>query len=169
MPGYLETYGAGEERRNRIIFRSIAGLLIALLLSTLLYFNFRFYSAERRVESFLAAVQARDYPRAYSIWGCGEQHPCRDYAMNKFMEDWGANGAYTPMASGKLNYVEPCGDSLIFTIETPGQPDPLVLLTIKGDPTMGFAPWALCPEKGVGGISLRKVRLFVSRLIHGQQ
>jgi hypothetical protein len=167
VSGYLETYGAGEERRNRIILWTILGLLAAIILSTILYFTFRFYSEEKRVDSFLAAVRGGDYQRAYSIWGCGDQHPCRDYAMNKFLEDWGPNGAYTPMASGELKYVEPCGPGLIYTIEKPGQPNPLVLYTTKGDPTLGFSPWALCPEKGVGGISLRKIRLVISRLIHG--
>ncbi len=169
MSGYLESYGAGEERRNRIIFWSIAGLLITLIVSTILYFSLRFYSQGKRVESFLTAVRAKDYQRAYAIWGCGPQNPCRDYAMNKFMEDWGPNGAYTAMAGGALNYIEPCGDGLIYTIETPGQPNPLVLWSGKDDPSLGFAPWALCPEKGVGGISLRKIRLVIHRALHGDQ
>lgn len=166
MSGYLETYGAGEERRNRIIFWSIAGLLSFLLLFTVLYFAFRYYSEARRVESFLQAVKAQDYQRAYSIWGCGPQHPCRDYAMEKFMEDWGAKGAFTNMADGELNYIEPCGVGLIYTIEKPGR-EPLILYTDKNDPAMGFSPWPLCPEKGVSGITLRKVRLFLRQHLGG--
>lgn len=162
MSGYLETYGAGEERRNRIVLWSIIGLLSTLILATILYFMFRYHSQEQRVESFLSAVKLQDYPRAFAIWGCGPQHPCRDYAMEKFMEDWGPKGAFTSMADGKLNYVEPCGVGLIYTVEKPGQ-QPLVLWTDSTDPMMGFAPWALCPEKGVSGITLRKVRLFLKQ------
>lgn len=162
MSGYLENYGAGVDRRLRIIKWTVAAALTTLILGTLLYFTFRFHSEESRVESFLAAVKSRDYPKAYSIWGCGEQHPCPDYSMEKFLEDWGPNGAYAPLAAGDLKYIEPCSNGLLFTVVNPGK-DPLVLRSDKNDPTLGFAPWALCPEKGVQGISLRKIRLFLSR------
>ncbi|MEO8657702.1 MAG: hypothetical protein ABI693_04490 [Bryobacteraceae bacterium] len=168
MSGYLENYGAGEERRNRIVLWSVLGLLSVLVLSTLLYFQFRFYSEEKRVQSFLAAVRAKDFDKAYAIWGCNAQQPCRDYAMSKFMEDWGPSGTSAGLVGGDLKYVEPCGVGLIYTVETPGR-QPLLLYTSKIDPTLGYSPWAICPEKGVSGITWRKIGLFVKRLFSGEQ
>ena len=168
MSGYLENYGAGEERRNRIVRWSVIGFFATLIAGSTLYFTFRFHSEEKRVGSFLAAIKKGDYASAYGIWGCSAEHPCRDYALSKFMEDWGANGAYVKLAGGELTHVEPCGIGLIYTIETPGL-QPLILYTDKNDPTLGFSPWAICPEKGVQGITLRKIGIFLRRLFSGDQ
>ncbi len=167
MSGYLETYGAGVDRRLRIIKIAVLSILGALILSVILYFNFRYYSQQRRVESFLEAVRSQDLQRAYDIWGCNAQNPCRDYSFEKFKEDWGPKGEYIRFASGAVKYIEPCGDGLIFTIEKPDG-EPLALWYGRNDPSLGFSPWSICPEKGVQGITLRKIRIFFSKLFSGK-
>ena len=92
MGGYLEAYGAGEERRVRrvrLLKISLIVLVCASILGAVLYAVFKNHAEERQVKTFIEALRKPDYQAAYRMWGCNESHPCRDYSFDKFMEDWG--------------------------------------------------------------------------------
>jgi hypothetical protein len=92
-------FNAAKENRNRNILIGSGVLVVALGLVALLGFVlghgwfFVNLPVEHRVSSFLAALQARDYPRAYGIfyndpdW---QQHPqnYKDYPLDRFTEDF---------------------------------------------------------------------------------
>ena len=89
MAGYLDQYGAGEERRNRIIIRSILGVLLAVVLVALTWYLTLNHHQESVVKSFIAALKNHDTQGAYRIWGCTTSHPCPDYPYDKFMKRLG--------------------------------------------------------------------------------
>src|ERR1700689_652178 len=89
MAGYLDQYGAGVERRNRILKWSISGAVVAVLLAALSWYLLKNHHQEGVVKNFIRAVKAGDYDAAYKAWGCTLQHPCPGYSMGSLMEDWG--------------------------------------------------------------------------------
>ena len=92
-------FNAARENRTRNILIASGVLVLVLGLVALLGFVlghgwfFTNLPVEHRVGSFLAALQARDYPRAYGIfyndpdW---QQHPqkYKDYPLDRFTEDF---------------------------------------------------------------------------------
>ena len=89
MAGYLEQYGAGEERRGKIIKVLVISLIALVVIGGGLYFNFHNFREERQVKEFLSHLESRDYKAAYALFGCTDAKPCRYYPFDKFMEDWG--------------------------------------------------------------------------------
>lgn len=87
----------GERRKTGLLI----GIGVALLLAVAIgiggylmghgwfYTNLR---AERRVDNFFKALEAKDYSKAYGIWMNDpnwEQHPQKyDYSIKRFTEDW---------------------------------------------------------------------------------
>ena len=103
MSDFLSGYGAGEERRSKIVWRSIAAVAAVLVVAAILYFTFRGYRQKKRVESFLELLGRQDFQAAYQLWGCTSAAPCRDYSFDRFMEDWGAK---SPRAIASHRYQE---------------------------------------------------------------
>ena len=88
MAGYLDKYGAGEERRNRIIIRSILAVLTAAFLGALGWYLLLNHHQESVVKTFVAALKRGDTQGAYGIWGCTPAKPCSAYSYEKFLKDW---------------------------------------------------------------------------------
>ena len=92
-------FDAQKETRNRNLLVGSGVLVTALVLLTvagyLLGHGWLFINlpVEHRVDTFLSALQAKDYPRAYGIfyndpdW---QQHPdkYKDYPLQRFTEDF---------------------------------------------------------------------------------
>src|SRR5947209_4589112 len=91
MPGYLDQYGAGEDRRNKIIFRTIAATVTAIVVGSLLWYLLRNHHQEGVVKNFVSAVRRGDYQGAYRAWGCATSGACSAYTYNSFLDDWGPN------------------------------------------------------------------------------
>jgi hypothetical protein len=145
MPGYLENYGAGEEKRQKLLFRVGGALIGSLLLGTILYFSFRDYFLERQIKQFQAALQQQDFKKAYEFWGCTAEAPCRDYGYDRFLEDWGPRGANLKFASGSISETERCGTGFIAAVSSGN--DEVALWVERETRILGFAPWRECPEK----------------------
>lgn len=110
MPEYLsEDYGVKEQRREKIVKRTILSVLILVLVVGLTYFGYRSYPAEKQVKLFLKELRDKNYQSAYRLWGCTESSPCRDYTLDKFLEDWGPNSPRANAAAAVINKMSYCG------------------------------------------------------------
>lgn len=142
MPGYLEGYGEGEERRGKIIRWTALGILLAALLTGALYYVLRDRGEKRQLANFLEDLKRKDYKSAYALWGCNDQHPCREYSFNKFMEDWGPSSPHANADAAKVTTTKSCSTGIIQFVQFPG--DEVQLWVERRSKTIGFAPWPVC-------------------------
>lgn len=142
MSGFLEGYGAGEERRERLIKRAALSALAVAVLGGGLWFWLRNWREERQVSRFLELLQRKDYPGAYHLWGCTETKPCRDYSFEKFLEDWGPKSTHTDLATLRVVKTRSCRGGIIKALQFPG--DEVLLWVERKDLTLGYAPWPVC-------------------------
>jgi hypothetical protein len=143
MAGYLEGYGAGEERREKTVRWILISALIIAILGIAAYFQFRNYREEQQIKAFVDDLKRKDYKAAYSLWGCTDQHPCPQYAFNKFLEDWGPQSPHANIEAAKVAKTKSCSTGIIQFIEFPGN-DEVQLWVERKDKTIGFAPWPVC-------------------------
>jgi len=114
MPGYLDQYGAGDERRARNIKIVILSVLALVAASGILYYFLHNYSQERQAKRFFQLLEAHDYKSAYALWGCTDARPCSGYPMDAFLRDWGP-----PVAVNGFTVLdgESCGNSVIVDVD----------------------------------------------------
>ncbi len=143
MGGYLESYGAGEERREKLIKRSIIAVLVLLVAAVLAYALFHNYPEESQAKRFFEALRAHDYKTAYTFWGCSEAKPCRDYPFNEFMKDWGPQQA--PVADFDVLDAESCGSGVIVDVDA-GKAGDKKLWVERSTHLLSFPPYERCPQ-----------------------
>jgi hypothetical protein len=146
MAGYLDQYGAGEERRNRIIIRSILAALIVAFVWTLGWYLLLNHHQESVVKSFVAALKRGDTKSAYSIWGCTAARPCNGYEYPKFMKDWGPGPDGPNLNVLGLTDSEACNDAVMITVRV--NPTRIEQLWLDRTSDMiSFAPFPICPAQ----------------------
>jgi hypothetical protein len=143
MAGFLEAYGAGDERRIRLIKRSVIAVAIALVAGITLYVIFKNYSEKRAVKQFLAEVNAGEFQQAYRTWGCSDAHPCPGYSYQKFLEDWGPKSNRN---NWKISNVDGCQTGVVVTVSARGS-EPEALWVQRSDKSLSFSPWPECQER----------------------
>jgi hypothetical protein len=144
MAGYLDQYGAGDERRENIIKYGIIGILFIVVFGSLGYYLFKNHTQERKAHAFLELLHKKDYPVAYAAWGCSVASPCPAYPYEKFLEDWGPQGA-NPDAL-KITDSESCNAGVILTVDvSPSKQEKLWIEKRSGG--LGFSPFEMCPNK----------------------
>lgn len=139
----MEGYGAGDERRGKIIRWIVLSVVLAAILGSAGYFQFRNYREEKQIGKFLELLKQQNYQTAYGMWGCTDSHPCPQYAFNKFLEDWGPKSPHSNIESAKLAKTKSCDTGIIQFIQFPGQDD-VQLWVERRDRVLGFAPWPVC-------------------------
>ena len=142
MAGYLDQYGVGDERREKIRRRIILSAVAVLVIGIALYFTLRNFREERQFKTFIELLRKQDYQGAYALWGCTEAKPCRDYPLAKFMEDWGPNSAHTNLTQLHTK-TRSCSAGIIQTIDF-GKGEEVNIWVDRKDLTIGFAPWPVC-------------------------
>jgi hypothetical protein len=144
MPGYLEGYGVKEERRERIVKRILlTGLLLLVAGGALYYFIFRNYHEKQQAKLFFELLRKQNYQAAYRLWGCTEATPCRDYPMDRFMEDWGPDSPHANLSALRITKTRGCRTGVIVEIEFE-EDEPEYLWVERNDRMIGFAPWPVC-------------------------
>lgn len=144
MGTYLQQYGAGEERRGRIVKWIILGCLAALVIAWAAYLIFHNYPEKRVADRFLADLNKHDYAAAYALWGCTAQHPCPNYDFNRFMADWGPSSKAT--SAWHVQSTDGC--KAFVTINVKAQGAELQSLAVPRDNhEISFAPAPECQEK----------------------
>jgi hypothetical protein len=144
MGSYLQTYGAGEEHRLKVIKWLVVGFIGVALLSWGSYLFFHNYFETRTVNNFLAEVNAGHYQEAYRDWGCTDATPCPNYDFKRFMEDWGPKKASSPW---KVDSVDGCNAFVTVNVKAQGVEEQSLGVE-RGTKTVTFAPAAECQERG---------------------
>ena len=146
MTGYLDHYGAGEERREKIIRTLVISAITAAVLAGILMFVFHNWRQERRVKQFFELLAVNDYKDAYAMFNPGPGYP-----MASFLRDWG------PEAGAVNNYrivkSRSCGNGVILTVRY-GKDREQVLWVARDDLSLGFAPFPVCPANGHPPVSV---------------
>jgi hypothetical protein len=154
MPGYLDQYGAGEERRNSIIKRVALVLSISIVVLGLGWFLLRNHHQEGVVKTFLQAVRSGDFQAAYRDWGCTSPKACTGYDYQHFLGDWApagrsafSNDLGQPDASVLgLTESESCNNGVLLTVAVnPKRSDKLWV--DRSSDEINFAPYPICPHK----------------------
>ena len=143
MAGYLDQYGAGEERREKIIKRSALALVALLAVGGILFFIFHNYSQEHTVKRFFERLQAHDYHGAYEMW-VRTADDRRSYPYESFLRDWGPQGEHADVSNFHITRSRSCGSGVILTVDF-GKNQEEKLWVQRNDPTIGFSPLPGCP------------------------
>ena len=146
-------FNQAKENRNRNVFIG-SGLLVVVLgliaLSGFVLGHGWFFinlPVEHRVGTFLSALQARDYPRAYGIfyndpdW---QQHPqkYKDYPLERFTEDFTTESDWKgPITSYHVDFSRRDKGGTVVASTVNGKN--LTLHYSRGDGTLAFFPYVL--------------------------
>jgi hypothetical protein len=140
MPGYLDQYGVGEERRLKIIKSILIVLAAVIVIGGPLMYIFHNYRQESQVKQFFRDLQAHDYQAAYALWGCSVAKPCVGYSLADFMRDWGNRD----VSNLHIARSRSCGSGVILTVDFGKDQQEKLWVERKGL-TIGFSPFPGCP------------------------
>lgn len=156
---YLDQYGEGEEKRNRIIFRSLLAVVTISLTSSLLWYLLQNHHQESLVRDFVASVKTGDFKTAYRVWGCTETKPCSGYSFNKFLTDWGPASTVPTGPPDRsvigLTDSQSCNNGVLLTLAV--NPNRVEKLWVdKSADEINFSPYPICPHKNPYAIMLHR-------------
>jgi hypothetical protein len=143
MAGYLDAYGVADAKRERIMKVLLLTAVALAIVGIVVYFLFRDYSEQQKINAFLEHLRNKNYRAAYVMWGCTDSSPCPQYPFENFLEDWGPQSAHADIATAKLGVKKSCDSGIIQFLEFPGQRE-VQLWVERDDGTIGFAPWPIC-------------------------
>jgi hypothetical protein len=150
MSSYLEAYGAAEQHRARIlaIVKTSAIVLAGVLVVGLVLFGlFKNHAEEQRARTFLSLLKARNYPAAYTMWGCTDSHPCPEYPFSKFQEDWGPKSSHANESVAHIGLAQSCGSGVFIRLDYTHAEEPVSLWVDRDNGVLSFAPWPECPGR----------------------
>ena len=151
MAGYLDQYGAGDERRAAIIKRTLYVVVGLLVFTVLPWYLFKNHSQERRVKDFLELLRKHDYTAAYKTWGCDDPKVCSGYPYERFQEDWGAKSTADPNQL-RIEDSESCGSGVMLSVRA-NRDRQDTLWVEKSTGIISFAPTPVCPSKSFWGMA----------------
>jgi hypothetical protein len=137
---FLDQYGEGDARRERVFKALVALLLIALALGLIYYVFFRTWAEQRQAGLFLSALEEGRYEQAYEYWGCTVSEPCRYYPYEKFLADWGSDSELGPVKSYDLSSWHEQKTGVIIKVTINGQSQ-VNLWVEKDNKRVGFSPY----------------------------
>lgn len=143
MAGYLDTYGVGEERREKRIKTAVLAAIAGVIVGGILFWFLKNYRQEHQVRLFLEEVAQQNYQAAYARWGCTTDKPCRDYPFPEFMKDWGPQSA---KSGGTVTKSRSCGSGIIITVTYPNKSEDKLWVQ-RDNLVVGFSPWPGCPAR----------------------
>jgi hypothetical protein len=141
MAGFLDQYGAGEERRENIVKKALIALAVLIVVGAPLLYIFHNIRQEHQLKQFFALLAAHDYQGAYALWGCTAAKPCPGYTMKTFMEDWGPDKG--DPTKYRITRSKSCGSGVILNVTFGNDRD--VLWVQRNDLVIGFSPFPGCP------------------------
>jgi hypothetical protein len=145
MAGYLDQYGAGEERREKIVKIIVVSVLAIIVLGGIAFLVFKNYRQERQVKRFFQFLERHEYQQAYMLWGCTDSKPCRDYPFSEFMKDWVPSSSRAEVDPYRIAKSRACGSGVIVTADFGKSQQEKKLWVQRDDLVIGFSPWPGCP------------------------
>ncbi len=145
MSGYLDNFGVVDAKREKRNKRIIVSILSIAVVSGLLWFFFRDWKEEARVREFIALLEKKDFRQAYALWGCTDATPCRDYAFDKFLRDWGPDSIAGNMSAVQRGKVKSCSGGIIQQMTIKGEE--VNLFVDRNSLVLGFSPWPVCAPR----------------------
>ena len=145
MAGYLDHYGAGDERREKVIRTVALSLITVVVVGGALFLFFKTFRQEGQVKRFFELVSRHDYQQAYALWGCTDTKPCRDYPFTEFMKDWGPQSPRADVAPYHVLKSRACGSGVIVTADFGKNREQEKFWVQREDLVIGFSPWPGCP------------------------
>ena len=137
-------YDPRIERRRRMYV--IAGIIVIAIAAYLIY-HFRNWREEQTVNHFFAAVEQKNYDKAYGIWNADaswKQHPQKysGYNFGTFELDWGPTGEYGDIRSHRIRTtITPKNASgVLVVVMINDRKEPMALWVEKKDQSMSFKP-----------------------------
>lgn len=142
-----------EARRKRGMRMAVLVAGIAFIVGIFLYWN-RFWPEERVVDKLFAAIEQKDFEKAYAIWRADpdwQQHTDRykEYTFGQFQLDWGPSGEYgfitkhdiRGSVAPKSNNTETSGVVVAVRINGLADANKLACLWVETkDKTINFSP-----------------------------
>lgn len=157
MSGFLDTYGQAEARRERKLKLALLALCGLAVLGLAAYWYLHDFREKRQVSLFLKLVAERKYEDAYRLWGCDPSQPCRDYNMEKFLEDWGPKSPHGDIAKARVRRTRSCEEGIIQILEyAPG--DEVFLYVDRQNRNISFSPFGYCVD--ASGRNTRLIDIF---------
>lgn len=145
MSGFLETYGQADARRERRLKRALLFAAGAALVGVLGYWYAHDFREKRQVALFLDLLSEKKYEEAYRLWGCDPANPCRDYNLEKFLEDWGPKSPYGNVARARVRRTRSCEEGVIQVLEyAPG--DEVFLYVDREKRHISYSPFGYCVD-----------------------
>jgi hypothetical protein len=145
MSGFLESYGQADAKRERKLKRALLAVLAAGVLSLGGWWFIRDYREKQQVSLFLKLIGEHKYEDAYRLWGCDPARPCRDYNMEKFLEDWGPKSPYGNVAKARVRRTRSCQEGVIQILEyAPG--DEVFLYVDRQNRHISYSPFGYCVD-----------------------
>ena len=143
MAGYLDAYGAGDERRARIIKGIALSVVVLAVLAGILYFLFHNYPQEQTAKRFYQLLEAHNYQGAYNMWAPTDRDKA-DYPMRSFLQDWGPQTLDIHKFS--IMDAESCGNVVIVDTDL-GSAGNRKLWIKRETNALGFGPYEQCPQQ----------------------
>ena len=151
MSGYLEQYGAGEEKKEHLIRNVILVAAAVIVVGGLGIYLFHTHHQIAVTKNFLGLLRSKNYESAYAAWGCTSAKPCPEYTYAKFLEDWGPKSASGANPVLHITDSESCGTGVILTVDvSPGNFQKLYVG--KDSDSLSFSPLPTCPGKSAWAI-----------------
>ena len=143
MAGYLDQYGAGEERRLKIIKILVISIVALLVAGGISLFVFHNYRQEQQVKRFFALLERHDYQAAYQLWVRTDADR-KGYPFSSFMEDWGPQSEHPAVNGFRISKSRSCGSGVILTVDFKNGKEEKLWVE-RDDLTIGFSPLPGCP------------------------
>ncbi|HMD70985.1 MAG TPA: hypothetical protein VKF41_06550 [Bryobacteraceae bacterium] len=140
MAGYLDQYGAGDARRERIIRTLVISVLAIAVVAGAAIFIFHNYREERQVKRFFELLAAHDYKDAHAMFDPGPAYP-----MSSFLRDWGPEAV--DVSGFRIVKSRSCYSNTIITVRY-GKDQEQVLWVDRDSLSLSFAPYDACPPNG---------------------
>jgi len=151
MNEFLREYSPKETREPRSIWKYVLAVLGVLIVAGGIYWVLRDRGEISQVNAFVDDLKAKNYKSAYARFGCTDAKPCKNYPMERFLEDWGPMSPAAKTEKIKLIDRHSCSSSMIQTLDLGGG-ETVTLIVNRSNKTIGFSPWKVCnPRMQING------------------
>jgi hypothetical protein len=128
-------YDPQKQRRRRQIILAVVSIAVIVFG---LFYIFRYWPYEHRVDQFFSALESKDYKQAYAIWQ-------NDSGWEQeFYRDWGPAGEWGMITSHKVEgAATPKGGSsgVVVVVTINQRVEPARLWVEKKDRTLTWSPY----------------------------